>query len=955
VSSSLAGSGRLLVGRVAGLVVVASLWVLVVGAGGAWATTGHTFAGQFGGPGDGDGQFGEPLGNKGPAGLAVMPSTGEVFAADAAEGSQGAQPRVQRFSADGVFASSFVLDAAYAEPSRLAVGLGSVYVAMLRRVDGASVVLKYTAGGVLAGELDVGVSGVSINANPALAVDPVDGTVYVSATDPLRGLVIAGFDPVTGLLDPAKTFDGSSTPEQAFGCLASSLASGLAVDGLHRVYVLDGCKGEIDPLTGTLRGRVDRFSASGVFEASVDAPSSETLFGVAVDPVLDEVYVAHSGPVGLRVTHLGAGGVGVVYAFDAREVGGVRPGVMAVSGAGAVYLSDLTHPVVTRYSRFEGPTVVTGEAPPASIEARTAVLEGTIEGVASKYHFEYSTDLTFGSQTPDVDAGSGNGAVAESVTVSGLRPSTNYYFRIVGSNASGSIAGAPVLFTTGPAPPDVDGAPAFASAIGPRSARLHGTVNPNSNPLVGHIFEFGTTTAYGRTANALNEAGGAASFGGGDDVSVIASVSGLEPGTTYHFRVVAGIGFTIPFADPQVGADQTFVTAPAAGGGAMGVTSRRARLTGTIDPHGVVTSYYFNYGPTSSYGASTPEVDAGSGDGEQQVAQDVSGLLADTTYHVQVVATSSNGVVRFGADGLFRTAPAPTAVVIGPTGVSTDSATLAGDVNTFGLTGSYRFDVWSLDSAYAVTTPSRPLSGSARAERVGAALVGLPAGETFVVQLTVDSNDSVSGSDMLTFATAAVPKAFPVPPAGDPTSIYGCGSPRLNVYNGRPKPGDEIAITGQDLGVGGSVMLGGRSVEPVGWSAGGFRVVVPEGAEGTQGLTVNCGRVSNTIAVAVFAEPDNRFSIPGRSAAGSTVALQVRVPGPGKIESSAANTQAAKVPVKKAATATIKVKLNSAGKRALVRARSHTLKVKVRVRFTPAGGRAASKTVTVTFKRGSGR
>jgi hypothetical protein len=231
----------------------------------------------------------------------------------------------------------------------------------------------------------------------------------------------------------------------------------------------------------------------------------------------------------------------------------------------------------------------------------------------------------------------------------------------------------------------------------------------------------------------------------------------------------------------------------------------------------------------------------------------------------------------------------------------------------------------------------------------------LPAGETFVVQLTVDSNDSVSASDMLTFATAAVPKAFPSPPTGDPTTIYGCGSPRLDAYDGRPKPGQTITITGQDLGVGGSVMLGDRPAEPAGWSAGGIRVVVPSDAAGTLGLTVNCGHGSNTIAVAVFEEPDNGFSIPARSVTGSTAALRVRVPGPGKIESSAANTQAAKVTVKKAVTTTIKVKLTSAGKRVLARAKSHTLKVRVRVWFTPAGGQAAHKTVTVTFKRGSGR
>ena len=51
------------------------------------------------------------------------------------------------------------------------------------------------------------------------------------------------------------------------------------------------------------------------------------------------------------------------------------------------------------------------------------------------------------------------------------------------------------------------------------------------------------------------------------------------------------------------------------------------------------------------------------------------------------------------------------------------SATLAGEVDTYGLTGSYHFDVWSLDSSYTVSTPERPVAGNARAERVSVAVV----------------------------------------------------------------------------------------------------------------------------------------------------------------------------------------------------------------------------------------
>jgi hypothetical protein len=493
--------------------------------------------------------------------------------------------------------------------------------------------------------------------------------------------------------------------------------------------------------------------------------------------------------------------------------------------------------------------------------------------VESTYHFEYGLDLTYGSRTEgDIPAGSGSDPVAASSALQGLKPNKTYHFRIVGSNASGSIVGSDNTFTTLTAPPDVDGtspagsSPAFASAIGPRSARLHGTVNPNSNVFVQYYLEYGTTTAYGNTAVDLDSDSHDQCFlnCSGDDIPVIGSVSGLEPGTTYHFRAVAvdfGNGGPLQF-----GADQTFVTAPAAGGGATDVTTRRATLTGTIDPHGVATSYHFNYGPTTSYGARTPEVEAGSADGDRLVSQEVAGLLPDTTYHVQVVATSVGGVVRTGADGLFRTAAAPTAAVIAPTGISTDAATLMGEVDTFGLAGSYHFDVWSLDSGYSTSTPERPVAGNASAERVSASLAGLPPDETFVVQMTVTSNDSVGVSDMLTFATAAVPGAFAAPPASDTTTTYGCGSPRLDAFDERPKPGEMIAILGHDLGVGGSVVLGDRPLEPVGWSAGGFQVSVPDDATGTLGLTVNCGHRSNTIAVQVASRSSVKFATGNLSA-----------------------------------------------------------------------------------------
>jgi hypothetical protein len=196
---------------------------------------------------------------------------------------------------------------------------------------------------------------------------------------------------------------------------------------------------------------------------------------------------------------------------------------------------------------------------------------------------------------------------------------------------------------------------------------------------------------------------------------------------------------------------------------------------------------------------------------------------------------------------------------------------------------------------------------------------------------------------------------FPPPASGEGASSYGCAAPRLDSYDAKPKPGDTIAIRGRDLGAGGTVVLGDRSAVPADWSATGFKLEIPEDAAGTLGLTVNCGQRSNTVAITMFKRPSNRFSVANLTVRGSAATLSVKVPGPGTLTTSAANTKAAKAVVKRAGQATVKIRLSRSGIRALRKARSHRLKVISRVRFTPAGGRAATKTVSVTFKRKVGR
>jgi hypothetical protein len=903
-------------------VVVAALALCLAVSSAALATTGHSFADQFGAAGSDPGQFAAG----GPASVAVDPSSGDVLVADPGHlGVDGVtpEPRIERFDAAGAYQSSIAIDgAAYGQVGGVAVdATGAVYVSALDIAGQVGTVLKYDATGTFVSALSPGASGTALAAGGPLAVDPSDGTIYAVAADTTSGVpVIDSFD-ATGAF--VSSFDGTGGGGAGLFC-----PSGLAVDGSSRVYVLDQtCFGA---------GVVNEYSTTGTFGATLDSAGSSVAV-VAADPVSDEVllgmYQFSGAPP--RVQGYTAGG-GLGQAFGPPQIAGF--GGLAVNGtSGAVYVADPTNTVVQRYTTFTGPTVTTTAA--TSIATTSATLNGTIDpgGVASTFHFEYGIDTNYGAQTAESDPLTGTGAVPATMTVNGLLPNTTYHVRIVGTNAAGSITGNDQTFTTAAAPPTLDGAPAFASAITTTGATLNGTLNPNSSTTSYH-FEYGTDTSYGTSTPGTDAGAGAG------DQPVSTDLTGLAAGTTYHFRLVADNGA----GGVQHGADGVFSTAPATAPSASDVTVFGASLNGVVNPHGAATTYHFEYGTTTAYGRNSAETDAGSGDGDAAVGQVTGRLSAATIYHFRVVATT-NGQTTTSNDQTFTTGAMPEAVATDPTGVSTTAAMLGGTVDTHGKDGTYRFFVDAIDGSYTTTTDGRPAPDGDGAHSVGAALSGLPVGESFRVVLSLTSNGATATSDQVVFSTAPLQEP-PARPAS-PTGPYGCAAPVLNAYNPHPHPGDTITISGSDLGAGGTVALAGTPIIASGWSAGGFTIQIPGSATGTLALTVNCGHVSNTIAIAIHQAPDNRFTVTKTTINATTAILTLRLPGVGKVQTSASHTTAKTTTITKPGTATVKIALSKAGKQALKKAKTRKLKVTVRVSYTPAGGSAAAATKTITFTR----
>jgi hypothetical protein len=112
-------------------------------------------------------------------------------------------------------------------------------------------------------------------------------------------------------------------------------------------------------------------------------------------------------------------------------------------------------------------------------------------------------------------------------------------------NAIGELVAA----APGPSMPSV--VTGSASAVGTNSATVAGSVNPNGQATVYH-FEYGPSTTYGSRAPAPPDP----SAGSGTTAQAVsANLTGLSPGTTYHYRLVASNA-----SGTQFGSDQTFAT-----------------------------------------------------------------------------------------------------------------------------------------------------------------------------------------------------------------------------------------------------------------------------------------------------------------------------------------------------------------------------------------------------------
>jgi hypothetical protein len=212
----------------------------------------------------------------------------------------------------------------------------------------------------------------------------------------------------------------------------TSLPRGIAVDSSDNLYVILECC-----------SLVKKLSSTGANLGLITGPIG-TAHGLAVDPATNDLYVNAGGT---QIDHYApacdnsAGQCTPVDSFGSSHLNGAA-GLAVDPSNKTVYAADTGD---GRVDLFGPPP----PAPPSIDAAAGSMPSSSTADLTAKinpnqrdatYHFEYGTDISYGTSVPvaDVDIGAGTSDVPVSTHLSGLSASTTYHWRVVARNSLGT-------------------------------------------------------------------------------------------------------------------------------------------------------------------------------------------------------------------------------------------------------------------------------------------------------------------------------------------------------------------------------------------------------------------------------------------------------------------------------------------------------------------------------------
>lgn len=606
------------------------------------------------------------------------------------------------------------------------------------------------------------------SATPAGSFDP--GNVYVDNSSGLvAGKVYVG--------DTAHKLVDRFSPSGAYDCQITGLGSGTtspsecdSTDPGMGGFLNTFGEGAVDPTSGSVwipdapAHVIYEFSPAGKYLSQLTLPDSGVPLAVALDPS-GNLLVADSfnrridkyDPTTLSWSIFASGTPGGPFGGPfGDEPRGVAVDVDPASPAyGNVYVADSSNTVVDVFD---------------SSGVYQTQLTGTPSGPFGS-PLRLATDPASGdlyvADPPNqvVDQFSPSGAFMSRLAVTGDGSNG-----VAISTSSGDVyisVGFPAyvidVFGPGVILPDVTTNP--ATEVEPTVATLNGHVAPDpagGGDVTSCRFAYGITTSYGTTASCAE----GQSFLAASDVH--ADLSGLAPGTTYHFRLEAANA-----SGTNVGQDRTFTTTGpplVKEEHATEIQPTTATLHAVINPSGYETHYHFEYTttdfancgmPANPNCLQTPSALLGaSGHSDEAVQAAISALAPGTTYHYRAVAESEcepiahpgHVCVTDGPDETFETLPPVSVRGLTTQIVAPELVELKAELNPNGSATDYTFQ-YGEDTSYGGGSSQGALPVGNEFEEVTATFSGLKPNTEYHYRLIAENGYGKTETPDQTFTT----------------------------------------------------------------------------------------------------------------------------------------------------------------------------------------------------------
>jgi hypothetical protein len=366
----------------------------------------------------------------------------------------------------------------------------------------------------------------------------------------------------------------------------------------------------------------------------------------------------------------------------------------------------------------------------------------------------------------------------------GLSPNTTYHARAYGTSSFATGYGEDVVFTTDPLRPIV-----ITSAV---SSATQTTINCGGNVIDDQGANV-TSRGVWWSANAYPMVDGNTTEDGTGTGIFSSTITGLNPGTSYHVRAYATNSVGISY-----GGDSLFTTLP---GPPSVLTNEVTSVFQTnvttggnviLENGAMVTNRGVCWSLSEEPTIADSKTDDGTGIGI--FSSNITSLAAGTTYHLRAYATNIAGTA-YGNERTFTTSPvAPAITTLAVTAIQGNTATSGGNITANGGAEiTARGVCWS-----SRTSPT--ISSSKTSDGIGlgsytSIMTGLASGATYYVRAYAMNSAGVNYGNEQTF----------IMPLGDTTSMWQTNGTDV-YYNKSGKVGIGTANPTATLTVNGNIL-----------------------------------------------------------------------------------------------------------------------------------------------------